>query len=65
MDQRIPVQANAGLDQKTVADAPTVFKVGRDFVVVLLVQRSGRERGVAGAGKILVLSGAGTEGETG
>ncbi len=61
MDHGIPIETDAWFDQKTVGNTPTIFEVSRDLVVELLVQGSGGECGVAGAGKIFVLRGGEAE----
>ena len=50
-DDCVPVETNAGLDEKAIGEAPTIFRVGADLGVVLLVHRCGTEGGVAGAGE--------------
>ena len=57
----VPIETDAGFDQKAVGDAPAIFNVSADLLVELLVQGSRGEGGVAGAGKILVLRGGEAE----
>ena len=53
----VPVETDAGFDEQAVGEGPTIFGVGADFGVELLVHLSAAEGGVAGAGEGAVLRG--------
>ena len=42
MDEGIPIEPDAGFDQKAIGETPAIFSVGGDFGVELLVQRGER-----------------------
>ena len=50
-DDGVAVEADARFEEQAVGDAPAIFGVDAEFGVVLLVQGSGAEGGVAGAGE--------------